>query len=590
MNCVKSINAKEIYLKGKTFVCIFILMLSFVCCGSVDSLGIPKVASIPFIAVNDSKAMTVTSSEARSGRIQLTKPKDLQFTFDIPVRIPLNYSLEIAYSFSIPDTHKTGDLERYLEEWEENNDLHFISGDNQDAWTLPVTLSVMGFPAREEEPEIIYYSVPLTGSNLESFLIKTVKTGQRDTSGKVTLEIHSFKLVPRWFGYVEDEKDVRITPFVYLEEKNGADIITINPLEKYWFPSPELSVYGFQGMSAANSRENVNSIRLGIINHPVEPEKTDIYIDIAGSKIDPYPLSVSGQAVPFAVLQSSENRAFSLKPIVICPMDIPSYSKNDWRGKKHEIFRWDRFPLILFLDTADYRTQDKYLKRIAFFVEKDEFSGVISTDEEIAHLNGWNAHDYRAKDLARFYETARLMEFPLNEEEMELRQILFDQDIIRHTNLMEIVPGEGAIISISQESESYLRYRFTVHEGFHGLFFIDKEFEAFSRSRWDNLAPVAKRFITEFFDLERYDTKSKYLMANELMAYCLQQPVNLAGDYFGRNVAGRLYASPARRHVLPPRSSKSNSWPLLAEYFTKEAVAFSDYVEARWGLTAGSLR
>lgn len=286
----------------------------------------------------------------------------------------------------------------------------------------------------------------------------------------------------------------------------------------------------------------------------------------------------------------SRQSAFSLEPLAFSPTDIISLDDAEWRNKNYEFFRWNQFPSILIFDTADYAVQDRLLKRLAFFVEKAGFEGRLSADEEIAHLHGWNAHDYRAEDLARFFETARVTHFPLNKEELELKEILLEQHIILQNEHQNIVSGKGAIVSLSQESPEYLRHLFMVHEYFHGLLFIDKEFEAFSRSRWENLHPSAKRFISEYFASQRYDTKNEYLMANELMAYCLQQPVSSAADYFGKTLAGRIFANPNRRHVLSGIESSSNTWPFIDRVFTEEAEAFSEYVGTRWGLRAGSLR
>jgi hypothetical protein len=219
------------------------------------------------------------------------------------------------------------------------------------------------------------------------------------------------------------------------------------------------------------------------------------------------------------------------------------------------------------------------------------------TDRELEGLHGWNAHDYRAEDLARFFETARRADFSLSPEEEELGEILLGAGILRRsggggTPEGEYQPGAGALISISRESQDYLRSLFMIHEGFHGLFFIDEDFRDFSRRRWENLDPGAKGFIRSYFDSQRYDLEDSYLMVNEFMAYCLQQPVSQAGNYFGETLAGRIDANPWRRRVLPPREESPGgpSWPGLARTFTREAEAFSAYVDRRWGLAAGRIR
>jgi hypothetical protein len=229
--------------------------------------------------------------------------------------------------------------------------------------------------------------------------------------------------------------------------------------------------------------------------------------------------------------------------------------------------------------------QDRLLKRLAFFVEKTGFRGRLAPDAEIADLHGWNAHDYRAEDLALFFDAARRSYFPLSGEERGLETILLNEGVIRETT-GGIAAGSGGIISVSRESADYLRFRFMVHEGFHGLFFIDEDFRDFSRRRWERLPATAKRFIVSFFEYQQYDIKDEYLLINEFMAHILQQPVSQAGEYFGRNLPSRLETS-WRRTALPPKDNASGSWPSLAAVFTSETEAFSAYVNQRWGLAAG---
>jgi hypothetical protein len=240
---------------------------------------------------------------------------------------------------------------------------------------------------------------------------------------------------------------------------------------------------------------------------------------------------------------------------------------------------------LLIFDTADYAVQNRLFKRLAFFVEKAGFRGRLAHDAAIAELHGWNAHDYRAEDLARFFQAARELNFPLLAEERELERILLRAGIIKEVN-SAIQAGEGGIISISRESPDYLRYRFMAHEGFHGLFFIDEDFRAFTRGRWQQLPSEAKRFLVSFCGFQQYDAADEYLLVNELMAHILQQSVSGASRYFGQTLPAQLEDSWRKAH-LPAKDEVSNSWPTLATAFTREAEAFSAYVNNRWGLAAG---
>ena len=288
-------------------------------------------------------------------------------------------------------------------------------------------------------------------------------------------------------------------------------------------------------------------------------------------------------------------KAFSLEPISTDPGTVLSYPIGSWRDKRYEVFRWEAFPEILMFDTADYTVQDCLFKRLAFFVEKAGFRGRLAPDEEIADLHGWNAHDYRSRDLAAFFEAARKSSFPLNTEERELEALLFSAGILGRGRALEIIPGRGAIISISRESDKTdrsLRPRFMAHEGFHGLYFIDEDFRNFSLKRWELFPEAAKKFLLAFFDFQAYDTKDSNLVVNEFMAHVLQLPASQAAWYFGEYQPNRMItASPWRRAALPEKEETTADgrryWPVIAAAFTAEAEAFSSYVDQRWGLAAG---
>ncbi len=530
-------------------VCVCLLLVTYTSCAE------ERIVSVLFQALDGYRVLTTVSKEENPENMPLSKSSEVLYRLDNPINVPDGYSLEINYFFSVFDNASLEEIEAFLADWDESFDVEISFGENQDSWILPVSLRTAGIH-RAELPSVISYVIPLSQGNIDSFLIKHKSRNLFFSREKILLTLQSFKIVPAWFGIAEEENRLNITPFVYVDE---VSVLNINPPEKFRVNHPELII-------------------------------SDLHDSYSSLEANPsFPVEVDASHLRSAVLQSSKNRAFPLEPVTLSPGGAVAYDRDLWRRKNFEVFRWDQFPAILIFDTADYDVQDRLFKRLAFFVEKAGFEGRISRDEEIAHLHGWNAHDYRAEDLARFFETARITNFSLNDEELELKQTLLEQKVIvQHED--GIFPGRGAIVSISRQSADYLRHLFIVHEGYHGLYFIDKEFEAFCRLRWENLHPAAKLFISEFFDSQRYDTGNEYLTANELMAYCLQQPVSRAGDYFGKIRAEGIYANPARRHVLPERDDASGSWPLLAELFTAEAEAFSEYVHMRWGLRAGSLR
>ena len=285
-------------------------------------------------------------------------------------------------------------------------------------------------------------------------------------------------------------------------------------------------------------------------------------------------------------------QVFAITPISADPADILTYPVANWRDRRFEVFSWDRFPEIIIFDTASFDVQNRLFKRLAFFVEKAGFRGRLPHDAEIAGLHGWNAHDYSAVDLANFFETARRSNFPLLSEERELQSILLTAGVLGRNAASQIIPGRGAVLSISRGSDANLRSRFMAHEGFHGLYFIDEDFREFTRQRWAIFPDVGKSFLLAFFHLQEYDITSVELVLKEFKGHVLQQPASQASWYFGQHLPNRLltenaalYASslPAREEIRDGR----RFWPDLARIFAAEIEVFSRYVNDRWGFAAG---
>jgi len=272
------------------------------------------------------------------------------------------------------------------------------------------------------------------------------------------------------------------------------------------------------------------------------------------------------------------------------PWDAIHVPVHLWRDSRFEVFSWDCFPEILIFDISTFAMQDKLFKRLAFFVEKAGFRGTLHHDSDIAQRHAWNAHNYRAEDLADFFNTARQTGFPLLDEEWELEALLLQAGIIRKNAAMQIVAGTGAVLSLSQESSAHagLRERFMVHEGFHGLFFIDEDFRNFSRQRWEVFPDFAKTFLLAYLNQQSYDITWDYLVINEFMAHVLQLPISQVSWYFGQFLPTRVAArSPNAVPLREERRDGGRFWPELANAFTAEAEAFSSYVNERWGFAAG---
>jgi len=271
------------------------------------------------------------------------------------------------------------------------------------------------------------------------------------------------------------------------------------------------------------------------------------------------------------------------------PWDMLVFPVEQWRDRRFELFSWYRYPEIIIIDLATLAIQERFFHRLAFFVEKAGFRGRLSHNHEIGHLHGWNAHNYQASDLANFFQTARRTNFPLHEEEWELEAILLRSGILALDAEGRLIPGRGAILTLTRESVPALRSRFMAHEVFHGLFFIDADFREFSRDRWEAFPEFGQRFLKTFFAIQEYCLEYEFLLVNEFVGHLLQLPMGQVPWFFGQHVPGRLFRE-GFAHALPARYELRDGvrfWPDLSDLFVAEAQVFSRHVYERWGLAAG---
>ena len=238
------------------------------------------------------------------------------------------------------------------------------------------------------------------------------------------------------------------------------------------------------------------------------------------------------------------------EPLIADPGTILFYDRNRWRRDDFELFSWDRFPEVLILDTSNYRVQDRIFKRLAFFVEKKGFRGRLVQEEEIRNLHGYNAHDYRVLDLARFFSLAVEQGIALNEGEKLLKQILIHNGLIRSSG-DSYLPVRGAVISISRSSPAALRQHLLTHECFHGVFFASADYREACFRVWKELCLEEKSFWELFLDWAGYDITDNYLVVNEFQAYLFQQEREGLDYYFKELTCSRLVNSyPERKEEI----------------------------------------
>jgi hypothetical protein len=504
---------------------------------------------VDFQVTGTTEVLFGNSHAAKEGSLDFSSPKKLEFKFDDSFMNTPGLSFVIDYNFDKTPTPALREISSLVLDM------------GQISWELPM------------DSGRVRYSIPVQDSFDGQFNIVFNTTEKMKKEDAPVFQITTLGFSDRWFGFFTDADGiVNSTPFIN-RTGNGSYEIDVPPVFKANGSYAQIDAV-FSGQGA-----------LEFANNRIEtfPGNSKISVPSAMYKTE-------GKAALFAQELESFILTFSQPPIFPEPINadpalVIEYPRENWRNRNYEIFRWGNFPSLLIFDFADYAVQDRMLKRLAFFIEKAGFRGRLAYDYEINDLHGWNAHDYKAEDLAKFFDAARKANFPLLAEERELEKILLSEKIIAEEK-GSIVQGIGAIISISRESPSYLRYRFMAHEGYHGIYFIDENFRNFNLRRWNQLPSAAKRFIVSYFEFQQYDVRDEYLLLNEFMAHVLQQSSSQAAEYFGKQIPERLEDS-WRAPVLPQKDESSGTWPALAEAFTAEAQAFSAYVNQRWGLSAG---
>jgi hypothetical protein len=246
------------------------------------------------------------------------------------------------------------------------------------------------------------------------------------------------------------------------------------------------------------------------------------------------------------------------------------------------LYRWDIIPETLVFDFKDYDTQDRYLKRLAFFAEKPGFRGRLADNEEIAPLHGWNAHDYSTRTLKAFFGKASHTGFPLDPEELALLDILLRSGILVRGTDGSLAEGKGAIISVARESSIPLRRLFIDHEASHAVLFQDAGYAKLAEELWRALDNESRWFWRLHFSWRYYDISDEYLMFNEMQSYLVQQSSRAVPGYYDNLVKRLMDAYPAHEEKL------EDITPVVIGTAVGNAAALNRYLDERYGISGGN--
>ena len=341
------------------------------------------------------------------------------------------------------------------------------------------------------------------------------------------------------------------------------------------------------GKMPANVRINAGGEVFSILQTP-SATKTLIQSALLKSPFNYFSLETNAELVGSVIMKSNETELITRDGVrTLLPLKtdlelILGGRRDNWRCADYELYEWDRFPHVLFFDFRNYAVQAEFFLRLSFFTEKAGFRGRILDDEELMGKHSYNAHDYSAESLARFFTEAKKLQFPLNEKEMLFRDILIANAVIVPDGSV-FSAGDGAVISIAQESQRWLRRSLLAHESWHSIFFINEDFRNAVSAVYYTIDGRALDFMQGYwlaYPSLGYDKNDDFLMKNEFMAYLMQQPLSRTAAYFMQ---------------LAERPAVSAKNPELCRYvkqtqgkaFEDAARALETYAYDNWGLAAG---
>lgn len=193
--------------------------------------------------------------------------------------------------------------------------------------------------------------------------------------------------------------------------------------------------------------------------------------------------------------------------------------------------RWAPNPLVWVLDFPNLELQGRAMNRMAALLEKgrtprdrvlgdEALAGAITADNRTS-ANWYFGHNYRASDLARFFEWAERDGVTLNPLELwvgEQVELARQVDRSRDAAILTL-PALGPHV------DAAMRGAILRHELGHGQFFTLPFFAAHVMRVWERGFSEAERAaVRRFLGDEGYDVRQEEVMANEAMAYLLYTP------------------------------------------------------------------
>jgi hypothetical protein len=220
-------------------------------------------------------------------------------------------------------------------------------------------------------------------------------------------------------------------------------------------------------------------------------------------------------------------------------------------------WRWARFkanPAIVVIEYPSLHEQGLAMNRLAAMFEKRAGQrDRVLTDGELDELirrsrdkiaTFYQGHDYPAAKVARFFSQAEAQRVALNAQEMQLRSLLMEADLMKRgaDGAFQAV-GDQAVVSFTgvqpddpatapdERVDSVRREAILRHELSHGEFFVDPAYRAHCMHFWRHvLRERERRMFSTYLKSLDYNPGDEELMANETQAFLMHTPDSRAFD------------------------------------------------------------
>lgn len=227
------------------------------------------------------------------------------------------------------------------------------------------------------------------------------------------------------------------------------------------------------------------------------------------------------------------------------------------------LWQWEPDPRVLLLEFPDRSSQAAAMNRLAAFVEKRGVRGRLLNDRQLADYirrqgiapeDFYLAHDYRFRDLARFFTAAGAGTDPgpavqnrdssghipvnskaatprvaLNPFEWALFRLLsgrglFSKQLKGGQSQKLTASRPGVLLTLPANTTASTRRWVLTHELRHALYFLNDRYRGAVNQVWHRrLDRTDRQAIRRALTLADYDPSDETLMRNEFQAYVLAE-------------------------------------------------------------------